>query len=711
METLTTKFFSFLFLTMFGGGWTVPLGLPPAKEDPALARVAPEKCLFYANWAGMAPADAKSKNQTEQLLAEPEVQRSFAALATLMSDTVLPELANSYGAGPLPPVAVPIQPSVPGPTNNRDRDAVMSATWEMAKIIATHPGAVYVTNTKIDKRGARQEGRGGMIVAAGQDAEKLRAAFDQFRKLAYQAHGEISGKRSADPSRTLERIPPKGGTTNNPPTEVTQPVREVHIAGHTWYRVAIHPTVICGFQGTDFIVGVGDDSVEEILERRKQQPPAWLADLRKQLPVERVSTVVYLNLKLLLDQITADTPMPKTREAMRRLGLDNVTSVASVSGLDGETFTSKLLLSTDGEPQGLLRLFSDQPLRADDLKPIPADSTLSLAMRFDAEKVIEQVAAMMEAAVPGGRAAAESQWDALTKALEIDLRRELPKALGDSCCVYVSPGEGGLLVLGLTAVVPIKDRRALSAIQLKLVSGSLGKSLWGEISQDQSRSPRLQSCDFAGRRIFYVNSVGIAFMTPALPAWCLTDRELIVAMTPQNVMAYLQHGPGYKSLATVPQVGRLIDAANGPSTLAHVDTAKVFELAYPLVTTYALMGLSAFHEEHSLPLHAIPSAPAIRRHLVPGTAALRRTKHGLELISRQPLPGTGLLWTAALLSQSPQSLEQQVATAGQPKPAPEVFFAPPAVPQPTMAPAPAPPPGGAAPAYAPATVPPPMPPQ
>ena len=74
METLAAKYFSFLFLTIFGGGWTLPLGLPPGPEEPALARVAPAKCLFYASWAGMAAADAKSKNQTEQLLAEPEVQ-------------------------------------------------------------------------------------------------------------------------------------------------------------------------------------------------------------------------------------------------------------------------------------------------------------------------------------------------------------------------------------------------------------------------------------------------------------------------------------------------------------------------------------------------------------------------------------------------------------------------------------------------------------
>jgi hypothetical protein len=56
------------------------LGLPPAPEDPAVTRAAPEQCLFCVSWAGMAAPDPKSTNQTEQLLAEPEVQHFVAQL-------------------------------------------------------------------------------------------------------------------------------------------------------------------------------------------------------------------------------------------------------------------------------------------------------------------------------------------------------------------------------------------------------------------------------------------------------------------------------------------------------------------------------------------------------------------------------------------------------------------------------------------------------
>ena len=62
-----------ILLSVLGVG--APLGMPPLPEDPYLAAVAPEPCLFYFSSAGTASPDPASQNQTEQLIAEPEVQR------------------------------------------------------------------------------------------------------------------------------------------------------------------------------------------------------------------------------------------------------------------------------------------------------------------------------------------------------------------------------------------------------------------------------------------------------------------------------------------------------------------------------------------------------------------------------------------------------------------------------------------------------------
>src|SRR5690349_15365237 len=52
-----------------------PFCLPPGAPDAGVQRAAPEECLFYLGWNGAGQADAKSGNQTEQLLAEDEVQK------------------------------------------------------------------------------------------------------------------------------------------------------------------------------------------------------------------------------------------------------------------------------------------------------------------------------------------------------------------------------------------------------------------------------------------------------------------------------------------------------------------------------------------------------------------------------------------------------------------------------------------------------------
>ena len=63
-----------ILLLVLGGGFGIPLGVPPGPEDPLLAKVAPADCLYYSSWAGIAAPDPKSPNEVEQLLAEPEVQ-------------------------------------------------------------------------------------------------------------------------------------------------------------------------------------------------------------------------------------------------------------------------------------------------------------------------------------------------------------------------------------------------------------------------------------------------------------------------------------------------------------------------------------------------------------------------------------------------------------------------------------------------------------
>ena len=66
------------------GGQGIPPGTPPLPEDAALASLAPPQCMAYVAWAGVAVPDPKSGNHTEQLIAEPAVQKLIAAIGQMI---------------------------------------------------------------------------------------------------------------------------------------------------------------------------------------------------------------------------------------------------------------------------------------------------------------------------------------------------------------------------------------------------------------------------------------------------------------------------------------------------------------------------------------------------------------------------------------------------------------------------------------------------
>ena len=148
-----------MILLGLGGGAGLPLGIPPAPEEPVLAKVAPEECLFYTSWAGTAQPDPNSENQTEQLLAEPEIRQMLAEIEQRIK-TGLREAAQSED-----PDAVPI---------------VEDAT-KWAKTLLTQPTALFVSSATIGEDGP--DVRGGALVCVDEDAQNLQATLEKYQQM------------------------------------------------------------------------------------------------------------------------------------------------------------------------------------------------------------------------------------------------------------------------------------------------------------------------------------------------------------------------------------------------------------------------------------------------------------------------------------------------------------------------------------------------
>ena len=567
-----------------GGGLGLPLGMPPLPEDPITARIAPEECLAYISSAGMATPDAASANQTEQLLAEPEVGR----LAEQIERAVRAALAKAKEHGGPPP----------GVTSNEAADAI--------KLLLTRPLAAYVSSAPFGPGGP--EARGGAVVNLGDGAPKFKAIVE----------------------RLAEQLPPPGAETVEIDGRQWQSLKLTHIKGVS------DITIVWGFKDEYLLIGVGEGEIEAMLTRAQGNPPGWLTQLREQLPVQRTSTTAFFNVKAIKDLAL---PMfdSRTARTFEALGLDNVTAFASVTGLDEKACVNKTLLSIDGEPKGVLQLAGIEPLTAADLTPIPQDATLAVAFKLDPEKtfdVLRSVAGKIDAR------AAERMDREIGKGEEhigFRLREDILRPLGDTWCLFDSPSEGGLLT-GLTLVVTLKDAKQAAETNARLL-----ELVSGRTSQKPYRP--LSAAQFAGKEIHVFNPGGRDF--PFAPSWCVTDKELIVSLFPQSIKAYLSRPADFKSLAAAPEVAEQFTGDAGPVKLAFCNTQRVFDLLYPVVSVAAPKIMYELRRGGvELDPLLLPSARAIRGHLTPAVATVRRTNAGIEIIQRHSLPSGGMVSAA-----------------------------------------------------------------
>jgi len=568
-----------LMLMSMMGPFGVPLGVPPLPEDRVLASVAPEDCLLYASWAGIAEADPASPNHTEQLLAEPEVLELIDEIERLIT-LGIGEAARNQGDGQAGAVA---------------RDALR---W--GKRLLSRPAAFFVSDLEIGSGVPKFQA--AALFNVGEDVDDLKATLERYQRTMLPGAAE-----------------------------------KVESGEDGWYRLTLAPqapAVFWGVKDEYLAIGMGDGVIEGLFERAEAAPPAWLEQIGRQLPVERRSTVAYLNVKAIRDAVLPLVPEPSVARVVEATGLDQVTTFVAVTGLDAEGFVSKSLVGLEGKPRGLFRLAAAEPLAAADLDAIPRDATLAVAARVDLEKVFDTILTIAGNIDPKGPTELLREIGEVEEQLGITLRRDVFGSLGDTWCIYNSPGEGGLLFTGLTAVVEIKDRRRLESVHARFLS-----ALRNEMSrQSGRRSPRFDQFRFAGRDVYVFNARDDDF--PLAPSWCLTDDALVVAPFPQNVKAYLARDRTPPSLADAPEVAALFGPGGGPVVLAYLDTKAVFDLLYPFAPIVAQAGFSELARQGiDVSVSILPSARAIGPHLRPSVGAVRLTEAGIEVVGRQTLPG------------------------------------------------------------------------
>jgi hypothetical protein len=594
--------FGLLPLTMWIAMLGLPLGVPPQPEDPMMAKIAPEQCLFYLSSAGVAEPKATSDNQLEQLLAEPEVRQMSTDVERLIDQALAQVVQQPGGLAGL----------------SADEAAIL------AKLFLSCPKAVYLADLKVQRNGPPQI-RAGALLGLGDSAEKVKS-------LLADKLGNV-------------------------------PVQKSESDGATWYQFQPAPDAPLfkfGVKDRYLVLAIGEGEAEAMQKRTEGKAPAWFNVIGRELPIgrglpERRSMVEYVNVAKLREILLAAADDPHVATYTEALGLNNVTAIYSAAGLDRTDFLSRTLVAIDGEPHGIFRAANGKPLTPGDVKSLPADATFAAAMRLDPQQIWDIFLSIAEKTDPSAKAGIRTGMGELQDVLGMKMPDDLLAPFGDTVCLYDSPSEGGL-GLGLTATLKVKDAAKAKAafdkvmvfLKMKMnTAAARQKAVPQPVAADLITRPRIETLQIAGTEIYVLNPRPSAFVAFS---WCLTDEELIFSLYPQSIKARLTRGARFQSLADLPEAQKLLDGENRPFAAGYCDTRRLFDYCYPMLL---IMGQSVSTELQrrqgiDVNVSILPSAGAIRRHLTPELLTLQRTKSGIEFADRGALPGMGLATAAPM---------------------------------------------------------------
>ena len=590
-----TGMFSFFVFFIGAGLFQLPVGLPPAPPDARLTAVAPDDCLAYVSWAATAAADKNSKNHTEMLLAEPEVRDMVATIEKEIIAAIRREAGNR-------PEEQLLAGELPG----------------LVKMTLTHATTIYLTKLAPVPNGG-VELDGAIVINAADQAAKAKDSLTAIEGLYLKEMRGAQAREVKVGQTTLRVLPAPPG----------------------------FPQIAWGLADTYIVIGFNEAAARRCVERLTGDPkaaaqPAWLVNLRKQIPVERPSAVTYVNVKA-INAMAAGMGGDRVKGVLTALGIDKVRDIGAVGGLDGASYVTRALIQQDGELTGILAPFRGRPLAAEDLAAIPNDSSIALALRLDPADLFKEISTVVAAL--DARTGQEFQQGVafVEQQLGFKLHDDLFAPLGDAWQFYNSPTEGGLIFTGLTAVNRPRDLNKFRATHEKLVA--LMKKEMGEPGPREPGERRfrrgvfLKETEFRGQKIYFLNSMGEEM--PFAPAWCLTDKELIVAFFPQQVKAYLSRGERVAAGLKVPDVQALFKD-RGPVMLAYVDTPNLFKQVYPVLNVLATFLCSELQREGiMIDVSVLPSTAAILPHLTPDTLAVYKVDGGLMVESRQSIPILG----------------------------------------------------------------------
>lgn len=572
MSTAPALSLSWILLALFGAAASFPAGGSPLALDPALSAIAPEKCLWYAASAGSGIADPASSNETEQLVAEPEVKRFLGEV----DEQITAALRLSLSSDAL-------------------SRALATEVPKTLKILLTRPLALYVEELQV-QADRTLNAEAALVVNAGHQKSALEASLQSLVKSASSSGPQL--------------------------------IRETTASGE-WERVDLPPNwpeVRFGWREDYFIVAVGKATPERIVKRLRGVGPEWLAQLRSEHPIGKEMVVQYVNVAAFLESVKPllESQNPAAWPAMENLGLTRIQAIHSVSGYDAEGCASEThLVANEGRP-GLLAFLPHKRLTKDDLAIIPKDALAAVVLQLDPSDILDQTLALASEFDPRAAENLQASLWQLDSHVGFSTREEIVESLGNAWVAYLPSGDLLLSWLNAAVAIEVKDAPALREAVDQLIG--LARA---EMARTEARATITES-EVNDQTIYKLEIEGAA--VPFSPSLCITDGWLVVGLLPHAVQAAVERRAD-DSLATNAVVAPLFERDVTPAAIFYHDTPQLMRSAYPLVQIgFQMLSSQLRAQGISIDTTMLPAAETVVKHL---RASVRTWRHSRDASTRR----------------------------------------------------------------------------
>jgi hypothetical protein len=615
------KHFAFTLAGLFA--FCVAIASNPAEaaaqskiQSEGFAFAAPEECLAWVSWDERYPYEPASGNPTEKMMAEPEVA-AFVDDLIARAGLMVPALDAGEDAA--------------------QTELLHAIGPKLANTIFKRSGCFFVESADFDRRGLPKDLKAALILDAGDDAASLASNIAKVM----QQDSELV----------------KANNLN-------------------FYRIALEDEleIVIGNAGNLLFLTTGKSIIDDVRKRMAAKSvPAWLKNFKSTGGVKHVSNLSYFNIRKIRSKIVRLVGREQAG-MIAAMGFNNAETLESCTGLTDDGSFSRVLLTLDGRPEGILDLSGAKGLLDTDLNRFPADSLFASGVSFDMRRGFGWFNTLV-LLMSNGRENLFEFVENMERETGVHLQHDIVENLGKSWTLHNGAGDG--LLSGMTLATTVRDADALGEaadkVLKKVLLESRGNRYPPEFSRKKVGDHVITSISVRGSPLFVE------------PSWCITSDRLIVGLFPQAVETALKFSADLQS-PNGPAAGKQKESLlsnqdmaflrtsfaqpQGSSTLlamTYVDTAANFEISYPYMQIIANISRSTIGEfTRSLPEKSanqvqkvlsgirLPRARVIHRHLKPSLLAVRLTDTGLEFETTQTIPSLELgyavpITTGALL--------------------------------------------------------------